>query len=364
MFEIVEGVLAEARAQGLREVEVYAERSRSTRIKVFRREVEQLTAAERRGVGVRVFRGGAVGHASTSVLHPDALSEVVRRAAANASIADADEFAALPEPAGPPAEVETFDERFAATTNAQRIEVALELEAAALAADPRVKMAEDAVYADEEGEVFLANSAGVRGSYRSTSCSVFAYVLAEADEQVETGFSFSFGRAPADLRVEACGREAAERACRLLGARSCPSLAVPVVLDPFVAADLFGVIGSALTGDAMQKGRSLFAGREGQRVAAEFLSLEDDGARAGGLSSIPFDDEGVPAQRTALIHDGVLRGPSTTRAPLAGRGFAPPATGFAARTPACPGCAPRTSLLAGPRRRSRPCSARWGAACS
>ena len=63
MFDVLDGVLERARARGASEVEVYGERSTSRRLKVYRQEVEQLTAAQRQGVGVRVFRRGAVGHA-------------------------------------------------------------------------------------------------------------------------------------------------------------------------------------------------------------------------------------------------------------------------------------------------------------
>ncbi|MEI7439528.1 MAG: metallopeptidase TldD-related protein, partial [Thermoleophilia bacterium] len=204
----------------------------------------------------------------------------------------------------------------------RRIELAMSVEAAALAADPRVKTVEDTMYADGDGEVFIASTAGVRGSYRSNQCYAFAYVLAEQDGQVETGYSYTVGRALEDLDPEGCGREAAERACRLLGATKCASMKVPVVLDPFVSAAFFGVLSSALTADAVQKGRSLFAGREGQRVAGDLLQLDDDGVCADGLDSAPFDGEGTPCRRTPLIGGGVLQGflYDTYTARKAGRG--------------------------------------------
>jgi PmbA protein len=182
------------------------------------------------------------------------------------------------------------------------------VEAAALAADPRVKTVEDTMYVDGDGEVFLASTAGVRGSYRANQCYAFAYVLAEQDGQVETGVSYAVGRALEDLDAAATGMEAAERACRLLGGRKCPSMRASVVLDPFVSAAFFGVLSSALTADAVQKGRSLFAGREGQRVAGDLLTLVDDGVRPDGLDSAPFDGEGTPCRRTPLVKGGVLQG--------------------------------------------------------
>jgi PmbA protein len=82
----------------------------------------------------------------------------------------------------------------------------------------------------------------------------------------------------------------------------------PVILDPFVSASFFGVLSSALTADAVQKGRSLFAGREEERVAGDLLSLIDDGTLPDGLESAPFDGEGTPCGRTPLIDGGILQG--------------------------------------------------------
>lgn len=308
MFEILDRVLERAQTRGAADVEVFAEHSTSHRIKVYGQEVEQLTAAQRRGIGVRVFSAGAVGHAYTSDLSDGALDDLVQRAVDNATVSDPDEYSDLPRPTGEPADVHPFDPRLEAATDEQRIAVALEIEATALAADPRVKTVEETMYVDGDGEVFIASTAGVRRSYRAGQCYAFAYVLAEEDGQVETGYSYGVGRAVEDLQPAAVGAEAASRAIRLLGARKCPSMKAPVVFDPFVSAAFFGVLSSALTADAVQKNRSLFAGREGERVAGELLELVDDGTLPDGLDSAPFDGEGVPTERTPLITGGVLQG--------------------------------------------------------
>jgi PmbA protein len=308
MDEILAGILERAAAAGVADVEAYGERSTSRRVKVYGGEVEQLTAARRTGVGVRVFQDGAVGYAYTSELSPSGLDAVVRRAVEHAAVGDGDEYSALPQPAGQPAPVDPYDPRVEDTSDDQRVEAALTVEAVAKRADPRVKTVEDTVYVDGEGEVFLASSAGLRGSFRASQCYAFAYVLAEEAGQVETGMSYTVGRALPDLELESCGAEAAARAVRLLGARKCPSMKATVVLDPFVAASVVGVLSSALTADAVQKGRSLFAGREGRSVAAAGFGLTDDGRHPDGLDSAPFDGEGTPSRRTPLIANGVLQG--------------------------------------------------------
>jgi PmbA protein len=83
---------------------------------------------------------------------------------------------------------------------------------------------------------------------------------------------------------------------------------MPVIFDPYTAGQFLGVIGGALTGEAVQKGKSLFAGKEGQKVAAENVTLVDDGRAIGAPGSAPWDAEGVPTGRTEVIRGGTLAG--------------------------------------------------------
>jgi PmbA protein len=83
---------------------------------------------------------------------------------------------------------------------------------------------------------------------------------------------------------------------------------MPVLLDPNAASSFLGVLASALTGEAVLKGRSLFAGKVSQSVASEIVDLVDDGRLLDGPAAEPFDGEGVPTRRTALIERGVLKG--------------------------------------------------------
>ena len=100
-----------------------------------------------------------------------------------------------------------------------KVELALALEAATLAADPRVRGVETAEYGDTASETAVATSAGIRAEARRTVCSLVTFALAEANAETQTGYGFSVGRTYEDLDLEAAARDAAERATRLLGAR-------------------------------------------------------------------------------------------------------------------------------------------------
>ena len=122
-----------------------------------------------------------------------------------------------------------------------------------------------------------------------------------------TGMGLGMGRGPEELDAEAIGSEAAERAAALAGARQGPTRRCPVVLDTLVAASFLGFIGAMLSADAVQRGRSLFAGREGDEIASTVLRLADDGTLPEGLASAPFDGEGSSRRRLPLIEGGRLQ---------------------------------------------------------
>src|SRR5262249_49054990 len=85
-----------------------------------------------------------------------------------------------------------------------------------------------------------------------------------------------------------------------------PSQRVPVIFDPLMAASFVGTIGQAAAGDAVYKKASVLAAKLGQTLAPSDVSIVDDGQRPHGLGTAPFDGEGIPTRRTAIIERGVL----------------------------------------------------------
>ncbi|MBE0428875.1 MAG: TldD/PmbA family protein [Thermoleophilia bacterium] len=300
--------LAHASRTGAGQAEAFALVTRSLRIKVYRQDVEELASATGSGVGVRVFSEDGVGYAYTTDLSEAGLEEAARHAAANAAVTAGDEFMGLPEPAAEFPELDLYAEKLNQTGVQEKIGLAAAMERAALESDKRVAQVEAAVYAEGEGRVAIANSLGFARQYRETSCYAYAQAVAEQEGQMQIGISFTTGREPGQLEGPACGREAAARAVALLGATQCQSLSCPVVMDPFVTAGLVGVVASALNGEAVQKQRSILAGKEGQAVASEAVRLVDEGTHPDGLASAPFDGEGVPTRRTVLVDNGILQG--------------------------------------------------------
>jgi PmbA protein len=306
---IAERAVEAALAAGAGDAEAYVQNSVGREIRIFDGEVESLTEAGERGLGVRCWIDHRAGYAYGTELSEEGLGGIARDAVETARIADADEFAAAPSADGaaaPPEIPGLHDPTLAQWTTERKIELAKGIEQAAREADDRVVGVETAVYADEEQRVAIASSTGLAGAFEATTAYAYLQAIAEAGGDKQTGLGFGMGRSPEVLDQEEIGREAAERAASLLGARKPASRTCPVVLDPIVAASFIGFIGGTLCADAVQRGRSPFARRLGDSVASAALTLTDHATDPAGLNSSPFDAEGAPRGQTPLIEAGKL----------------------------------------------------------
>jgi PmbA protein len=295
-------------SEGAGDAEAYAQRQTGREVRVHDGEVESLTAATERGVGIRVWIGGRAGYAYGIELNEQSLRDLSARAVTAARVADEDEHAGAPSSDGGYPQIDGLRDPAIEAWPAERlVDLALAVERAATAADERVGAAEQAVYADSDDAVAIRSSAGIECSYEASSCYAYVLALAAGEGSKETGLGFDLARSPAGLDPDAIGVEGAERAAAMIGAGKPPSRSCPVVFDPTVAASFAGLIGSALGANAVQRGRSPFAELLGEQIASEALVLHDDGLDPEGLASSPCDDEGTPRERTALIEGGALR---------------------------------------------------------
>jgi PmbA protein len=296
-----------ALASGAVEADAWCEESVSLTVRAYAGAVENLTEAGGRGVGVRAFVDGRSGYGYGSDLSEAGIESVARAASETAAVTEPDEHAGLPQRFGAAEVGSLVASELERWSTERKVELALAVERAARERDPLISNVEDTVYSDGRSRVVLANSNGFSASYEQTESYAYAYAFAGEGEDLMTGLGMNAGRSPAELDPEAIGREAADRALSLHGARQPKTRRCPVVLDPYVAASFVSIIGGTLSARAVQRGRSPFAGKEGERVAGTVVRLTDDGLDPEGLATAPFDGEGVPHQRTPLIEDGTLR---------------------------------------------------------
>ena len=275
------------------------------------RSLETLKDAGSRAAGLRVLVGQRVGSSYTSDLSAEGIRKLVDSAIELAAISSEDPHAGLPQPSEL-GKLTTDLQLFSVDVNTldtdHRIEQARQTEEAAFAADPRITNSEGASFSAYSGERLFANSRGFLGSYRTSSCSLSTTPVARQGEFMERDYWYSSARSYSRIESPAhIGRRAAERTVRRLGARKVATQKVPVIFDPQTARSLLGNIFDAVEGDAVYRQASFLAGKLGERVASENVTIVDDGTLPGLFGTSPFDDEGVPSRRTVVIDRGVLR---------------------------------------------------------
>ena len=192
--------------------------------------------------------------------------------------------------------------------NAVKVDLAKRAEEAALSFDPRISNSEGASFDTYLGRHVFANSRGFAGQYRSSYCSLGVAPIARDGDSMERDSWDTTSRRFASLETpESVGRTAAERALRRLHAVKVDTQKVPVVFEPRTARSLLDHIFDAVHGMSVYRHESFLAGKLGEKVASDDVTVIDDGAIPGLFGTSPFDDEGVPSRRTVVIERGVLK---------------------------------------------------------
>jgi PmbA protein len=275
------------------------------------RALETLKDAGSRRAGLRVLIGKRVGSAHTSDLSSAGVRQMVDSALAIAAISTEDPHAGLPDASelgALSADLQLYSDDIFSIDTPARVQAALDTEEAAFSWDSRITNSEGASFGAYTGVRVFANSRGFLGSYRTSSCSLSTTPVARQGDTMERDFWYSSARSHSKLESPAAvGRRAAERTVRRLGARKVPTQKAPVIFDSVTARSLIGNIFEAVEGDSIYRKASFLAGKLGERVASEHVTLIDDGSLPGLFGTSPFDDEGVPSRRTVVIDRGVLQ---------------------------------------------------------
>jgi PmbA protein len=306
-LNLAKSIVEKASTNGV-EAEAFIIDNIETTIQLGNGEVEKLSQSGSKGVGVRVIDNGRVGYAYTSDFGDDAIERTWKSAIELASIASPDEFRKLPQPAEiPEMDLEIWDPELKDVSTDQKIELMKAVTQAALAYDERVAMVPMARYLDFITNVYLVNSKGFAGSYGRTVTVSILMTIGRDESGVSQAYGVKASNFFSDLNPEEIGEDAAERVVSMLGGEAVPTQVCTVVLDPLVAGELLGAVSRALTAESHQKGRSFLINKLGQDIASDKVTLIDNGRLKRGLSSAPFDGEGVPTGITRLIDEGVFQ---------------------------------------------------------
>lgn len=306
--DLLPDLIASARKAGADAAEAVLAQRASLSVGVRNGALEEVEREESRDLSLRVFVGRRQATVSSSDLSPATRTRLIERVVAMAKLAPEDPYARLATAEelarGDLPDLELFDP--SEPTPAELERAAVEAEAAALGVEGVAK-SEGGHASTSSSRWRLVTSEGFDGVHRGSVFSLGASVIAEKDGAMERGGEHRAMRWLADLpSAEEIGREGGRRAVRRVGARKIASTTAPVIFENRVAAQVLSPLISAMAGPSVARGMSFVKDRLGQAVLPPGQSIIDDPFRPRGLGSTPFDDEGLPVTRRALIEDGVI----------------------------------------------------------
>jgi len=295
---------------GADEVEVSVVDGREFDVDIRKGRIEHLVEADSRVCGLKVIRDKRTAYASSSDLAPGTLRRLVRNAVRRAGLGSPDEYAGLAplsKKAVDAAALRLFDPAVAGLDAKAKIRLARETERIALG-DKRITNSYGANFGTNEARSVLVNSSGFAGEYEQTYCELSVGLQAGGtDNKVEDSW-FSAKRHFRELATpEEVARKAVERTLRQLRPRKIRTQNVPVIFEPTQTSWLMGFLFGCVSGTAVYQKATFLAGKLGERIGNGLVTVVDDGLLPGELGTRPFDSDGLPSQRTAVVEAGVLR---------------------------------------------------------
>lgn len=294
--------------KGADQAEVFIESGRNLSIEVRNGDIETVQEAATHGVGFRVFVKGKMAFSSCNDFAPGALDNAIESAVRFAANTTPDENNVLPDDKGVTQVEGLYDSQISQIPMEKKIDLAKKVEKLAMK-DSRITKSSGASFSEGEAEVFLANSNGLLKNFKESGCGFGVSIVAEKGEQKSTGGESCSRRFFADLKPpEEIAEKAAKDAYEMLDPQMVKTQKASVIFDPDVARAILGGILAAINGERVLQGASFLRDKMDQKIASELVTLIDDGTRPKGMSSVPFDGEGVPTQKRIIVDKGVLKG--------------------------------------------------------
>lgn len=306
MREFIDRLFARAAEKGLTECEVYYESGSSFSASVFQGEIVDYSVSDALGLGFRALVNGKMGYASTQALDDEAIEMLTDAAKTNAELIGNDDVQFMYGGGADYPALDIYSPAVDAVTAADKLTLARDMEKKTLAQDPRIAQVENCGVFSESHAVTIANTKGLDASYEANIMGGYVAPIAKENEEVSSAFKLFLTADPANYDVDKMIGEAVSEATDGLDWEKPTSGAYPVVLRWDAMTSLLWKYAGVFSADSAQKGMSLLKGREGEKIAADCVTIVDDPHMKKGAGSRPFDGEGVPTYKKEIVKSGVL----------------------------------------------------------
>lgn len=311
--QFIQALLDEAQKAGILSAEIYLSSSDSFRAMCVQGQIADYTVHATRGLSLRGLYQGKMGYAATEAFDEDAVSQMVQAVQESAMLTEDEDIQEIYRGDGVYPQVDNYNPALDDVEEKRKLQLLLDIEQKALSMDPRITALNYNMISTSSGETRLVNritadgkSRGLDLKHRDNMAVCYVVATAKEGDRVSTGAGFKVTRDFDGIDADQIAREAVDEALFMLKAAPVKSGTYRAIIENKCMPDLLGTFAGIFSAESAQKGMSLLAGKEGEMIASEIVTLMDDPLLPGGLDSRPFDDEGVATATKAVIEKGRL----------------------------------------------------------
>lgn len=302
-FNEIKAILAdEAKLRGVEEYELYYTSGTSVSTETLKDEISSFSSGTSGGLCFRCRIDGKIGYAATELFEESELRDLVSRASENAKNIEKTEGIIF---AGSPEYEKLPTREYTPATAAELKRAALELQQKTYGTDSRVTDGTQSCALTASREIRIVNSHGLELSNSVGASALYALPVIKDGEESQQDFVMELYNGKNDM--DALAKRAVDKTVAKLGAGSVKTGKYNVVIDGDEMRSLLSVYSVAFTAKQAQSGLSLLAGKEGEKIASDIITLTDDPMRDECPCITNFDAEGVAARRKTVIDKGVLK---------------------------------------------------------
>jgi PmbA protein len=320
--ELAQRAVQLARRSGADQAEALVVQLREKAINVFNRETQLSGSSDVSHITVRLFKQNRGAVMTCQGSSERALEDVVERAVNATSQAAPDKFLGPVDEkhsGDAPGDLKIFDQRLADLSIQRLEEIALNAESSVAGKDNRISSLITSSFQVQDQTVSLCNSLGFKDSYRVTTASLITSAVmsdyynetgtrsGQGDEAKLAGGAAIITHTMDGLDLEKAATRTIHQLNSMVGARPSPSGWFPIVFAPTAARRINSILLQTCSGPVAMLLKASSLGKIGDSICSPLITLVDDGSRAGGIRTAPFDHEGVRPRRKVIIEGGVFR---------------------------------------------------------
>lgn len=304
--EMIPQLLLKAKEAGIEEAEAYYVLGDHFSASSMNEEIIQYAVSTTYGLSFRGLYQGKMGYASTQAMDDDTIGQLIEGVKESAQLIESEEKESIFPGEKEYPQVNTFEPNLEEVSEEEKLAILLQMEKAAKAVDRAIEQVADNTVLTNSSQVGIANSFGLNISFKQNMAGGYTAPVAKRDGQVAMGMDMGFGKDFVQINLPQKGVEAANRALNQLGNRPVPSGKYFIVFSNEAMSSLLATFSGSFSAENAQQGLSLLAGKEGEQIGADKLTITDDPLLPYGISSRPFDDEGVACKSKNLVEKGIL----------------------------------------------------------